>query len=71
MHNGDRNSANTERSRPAGRSPEADVLHSGTTQPKGQPVPASARAPRKPESKRPWASRRATGPSWADTIEPF
>jgi len=71
MHNGDQDGAIAERNRPARRSSEENVGQSRTAQANGQMMPAGARAPRRSESKRPWASRRAAGPSWADTVEPF
>jgi hypothetical protein len=69
MHNGDRDGARTEQDRPANGSAAGSI---GQLRATGTGTEPPAKRVREPESKRPWASRRANGPSWAaDSVEPF
>ncbi len=69
MHNGDRDGARTEQDRPSSSNSAANIRQIRGTGTGTEPAPARVR---EPESKRPWASRRANGPSWAaDSVEPF
>ncbi len=70
MINGNRDGAGSEQNRPTGKTFEGDSGQQGTIQKTSQPA-GGTRETREPESKRPWASRRAKGPSWDDSLPQF
>jgi hypothetical protein len=71
MDNGDRESVATVSAGDAGGTSRDDNTGHATAAPAApREAPATMRRPRR-ESNRPWASRRADGPSWADDVEQF
>ncbi len=59
---------------PAAESPTTDaakITMPRTESPNAKPAAAAAPPARARESRRPWASRRAAGPSWTDDVEQF
>ncbi len=70
MHSGNRDAAGPEQNRPAGSSSEGNSGQKGAIQKTSQ-LAAGDRNAREPESKKPWASRRADGPSWDDSLPQF